>query len=321
MVHRVTAIECGPCTVLGKRTAERDGYSALILGFGEKREKSVNKPEAGFFKKIDQKPAQEVREFRLPAEDGREVRGRPAAQALRDLRRRPARRRLRHQQGSRLHRRHEAPQLQGLAHADARYARVPASRRCHRYQHDARSRLPRPQDARPVRQRARHHAEPARRAGARRPEHRAGRGRRARLAQRRSSTVRGASRRKRRVPESRALAARAEYGGRDEAGRPQDPFGDKAKKEGFAARSVYKLEEIDRRVQLFRRGMRVLDLGAFPGSWTLYAAQKVGREGRVLGRRSAGVARRLPAAGRDAPVRRARARRRKTWAASPASTS
>lgn len=66
------------------------------------------------------------------------------------------------------------------------------------------------------------------------------------------------------------------------SGRPQDSFGEKAKKEGFAARSVYKLEEIDRRVQLLRRGMRVLDLGAFPGSWTQYASQKVGREGHVL---------------------------------------
>jgi 23S rRNA (uridine2552-2'-O)-methyltransferase len=65
------------------------------------------------------------------------------------------------------------------------------------------------------------------------------------------------------------------------SGRPQDAFGDKAKKEGFAARAVYKLEEIDRRNQLFRRGMRVLDLGAFPGSWTQYAAQRVGAEGHV----------------------------------------
>ncbi len=46
---------------------------------------------------------------------------------------------------------------------------------------------------------------------------------------------------------------------------------------------MYKLEEIDRRVRLLRRGQRVLDLGAFPGSWTLYAAGKVGREGHVLG--------------------------------------
>jgi large subunit ribosomal protein L3 len=68
MVHRVTAIECGPCVVLGKRTAEKDGYTALILGFGQKREKSVTKPEAGFFKKLEQKPAQEIIEFRLSAE-------------------------------------------------------------------------------------------------------------------------------------------------------------------------------------------------------------------------------------------------------------
>jgi large subunit ribosomal protein L3 len=68
MVHRVTAIECGPCTVVGRRTEERDGYSAIVLGFGQKREKSVNKPAAGFFKKIDQKAAEVVREFRLPAE-------------------------------------------------------------------------------------------------------------------------------------------------------------------------------------------------------------------------------------------------------------
>jgi 23S rRNA (uridine2552-2'-O)-methyltransferase len=65
--------------------------------------------------------------------------------------------------------------------------------------------------------------------------------------------------------------------------RPQDHWGHKAKKEGFAARSVFKLEEIDQRVRLLRPGARVLDLGAFPGSWTSYAAQKVGPQGRVLG--------------------------------------
>jgi 23S rRNA (uridine2552-2'-O)-methyltransferase len=65
--------------------------------------------------------------------------------------------------------------------------------------------------------------------------------------------------------------------------RPQDHFGERAKREGFPARSVYKLQEIDRRVQLLRRGQRVLDLGASPGSWTQYAAQRVGREGKVVG--------------------------------------
>ncbi|MFO0681460.1 MAG: RlmE family RNA methyltransferase [Sandaracinus sp.] len=65
--------------------------------------------------------------------------------------------------------------------------------------------------------------------------------------------------------------------------RPQDHFGHRARAEGFAARSVYKLEEIDRRVKLLAPGKRVLDLGAYPGSWTSYAAQKVGPRGRVLG--------------------------------------
>ncbi len=61
-----------------------------------------------------------------------------------------------------------------------------------------------------------------------------------------------------------------------------DRFTRDAKKAGYPARSVFKLEEIDRRVRLLRPGMRVLDLGAAPGSWTLYAAQKVGPGGRVV---------------------------------------
>ncbi|MCB9591413.1 MAG: RlmE family RNA methyltransferase [Sandaracinaceae bacterium] len=46
---------------------------------------------------------------------------------------------------------------------------------------------------------------------------------------------------------------------------------------------MYKLQEIDAKVGLLRRGMRVLDLGAYPGSWTTYAAEKVQREGKVRG--------------------------------------
>lgn len=67
-VTRVSVIEVGPCIVLGKRTQDKDGYSALILGFGEKREKLVKKPEAGFFAKNGQKPTRVVKEFRLPAD-------------------------------------------------------------------------------------------------------------------------------------------------------------------------------------------------------------------------------------------------------------
>src|SRR3954469_5063620 len=61
-----------------------------------------------------------------------------------------------------------------------------------------------------------------------------------------------------------------------------DHFTREAKKRGFAARSVFKLEEIDRRVRLFRKGQRVLDLGAAPGSWSQFAAERVGPSGKVL---------------------------------------
>lgn len=65
--------------------------------------------------------------------------------------------------------------------------------------------------------------------------------------------------------------------------RTQDAYGRRAKREGYAARSVYKLQEIDKKVGLLRRGARVLDFGAFPGSWTTYAAERVQREGKVRG--------------------------------------
>jgi len=55
-----------------------------------------------------------------------------------------------------------------------------------------------------------------------------------------------------------------------------------AKAKGYPARSVFKLEEIDRRVRLFSPGQHVLDLGAAPGSWSLYAAERVGSRGSVL---------------------------------------
>jgi 23S rRNA (uridine2552-2'-O)-methyltransferase len=55
-----------------------------------------------------------------------------------------------------------------------------------------------------------------------------------------------------------------------------------AKAQGYPARSVFKLEEIDRRVGLLRPGQRVLDLGAAPGSWSMYTAQKIGAGGKLL---------------------------------------
>jgi 23S rRNA (uridine2552-2'-O)-methyltransferase len=61
-----------------------------------------------------------------------------------------------------------------------------------------------------------------------------------------------------------------------------DRFTRAAKDAGYPARSVFKLEEIDRRTRLLRGGMRVLDMGAAPGSWAMYAAGKIGRSGKLL---------------------------------------
>ncbi len=61
----VTAIEAGPCTVVQIKTVETDGYTAVKLGFGEVKEKKVNKPEMGAFKKINVAPKKHLREFRL----------------------------------------------------------------------------------------------------------------------------------------------------------------------------------------------------------------------------------------------------------------
>jgi len=63
----------------------------------------------------------------------------------------------------------------------------------------------------------------------------------------------------------------------------RDRFHQKAKREGFLARAVYKLEEIDCKLGLFKPGDRVLDLGCAPGSWLQYARQQVGERGTLVG--------------------------------------
>jgi len=55
-----------------------------------------------------------------------------------------------------------------------------------------------------------------------------------------------------------------------------------AKSTGFAARSVFKLDEIDRRLGLLKQGRHVLDLGAAPGSWSQLVCTKIGSNGRLL---------------------------------------
>ena len=61
----VTVIEAGPCPVVQVKTLERDGYSAVKLGFSEVAEKALNKPEAGLFKKAGVANQKVLKEFKL----------------------------------------------------------------------------------------------------------------------------------------------------------------------------------------------------------------------------------------------------------------
>ena len=62
-----------------------------------------------------------------------------------------------------------------------------------------------------------------------------------------------------------------------------DHYTQKAKEEKWLARSVYKLEEIDRKQKLVKNGDRVMDLGCYPGSWSQYLLKKVGKNGKIIG--------------------------------------
>ena len=61
-----------------------------------------------------------------------------------------------------------------------------------------------------------------------------------------------------------------------------DPYVQRSKREGYRARSAYKLTEIDDRDRLFRGGQVVVDLGAAPGGWSQVAARRVGASGKVV---------------------------------------
>lgn len=63
----------------------------------------------------------------------------------------------------------------------------------------------------------------------------------------------------------------------------RDPFHQKAKREGFLARAIYKLEEIDQKHKIFDGGHRVLDLGCAPGSWLQYARKQIGDHAVLVG--------------------------------------
>ncbi|MDR3196097.1 MAG: 50S ribosomal protein L3 [Endomicrobium sp.] len=61
----VTVVEAGPCVVTGVRTVEKDGYTAVQLGFDDAKEKNLNKAKLGLFKKNNIVPKKVVKEFRV----------------------------------------------------------------------------------------------------------------------------------------------------------------------------------------------------------------------------------------------------------------
>lgn len=63
----------------------------------------------------------------------------------------------------------------------------------------------------------------------------------------------------------------------------KDALHQRAKREGYRSRAAYKLQELQRRARLLRRGHVVVDLGAWPGGWLQVAAELVGPSGRVIG--------------------------------------
>lgn len=69
----VTVIQAGPCTVVQKKTPEKDGYSAIQIGYGDIKAKRVNAPLKGHFAKAKVKPTKYLREFRVSSPDEYEV--------------------------------------------------------------------------------------------------------------------------------------------------------------------------------------------------------------------------------------------------------
>ena len=69
----VTVVEAGPCVVAQVKTVEKEGYDAIQLGFGEVKDKHINKPEKGHFAKNSLTAKKHLREFRLDSIEGIKV--------------------------------------------------------------------------------------------------------------------------------------------------------------------------------------------------------------------------------------------------------
>ncbi len=78
------------------------------------------------------------------------------------------------------------------------------------------------------------------------------------------------------------MTRRSRAGGHWRKKQSEDPFVQRAAREGWRSRAVFKLAQIDEKTRIFRRGQTCIDLGAAPGGWSQYAARAVGASGRVI---------------------------------------
>ena len=69
----VTVVEAGPCPIVQIKTQDHEGYNAIQLGFGDRRENKVNRPESGHFQKANVTPHRFLREMRVDSTEGLEV--------------------------------------------------------------------------------------------------------------------------------------------------------------------------------------------------------------------------------------------------------
>lgn len=81
----VTVIQAGPCTVVQKKTVEKDGYASVQLGYADVKAKHVTKPMKGHFDKAGVAPAKVLKEFRLEDTDAYNVGDTVAVDAFADI--------------------------------------------------------------------------------------------------------------------------------------------------------------------------------------------------------------------------------------------
>ena len=81
----VTAIEAKPLTVVAKKTADKDGYNAIVVSFGDVKEKNVNKPRKGLFAKAGVEVQRHLREIKVKNVDEYEIGSKITVEALNDI--------------------------------------------------------------------------------------------------------------------------------------------------------------------------------------------------------------------------------------------